>query len=695
MDFHVSGTPFKASDQYIVREQIGAGGMGTVYRAFDVQLRRDVALKVLNSLDHDSLERFVREREITADLDHPNFVRILSMGTLDTAEGRRPFYTMPLLRGETLAAMIRRRAQSDDEGERLREDFSQRRLVELVQQLCLALESAHARGIVHRDLKPANIILGPYGELYVVDLGLAKYVHETEPEPAAANKDEEADQELTAQAPAGTPFYSAPEQILDPASVDARTDVFGLGAILYYVLTGHHPMYRAHTGPRPVYSESGADPVLGDTPTAPNEEEPKGFLKKAPAYPQWSEMKELPSTSRSEVVIRALHGILIPPDEVAGRRRPDADAGSGDEPVVDSVEPALAAICVKALARKSADRYASCRAMWRELQQYLEGQAELIFKREAADLTRTMSRRTVPLALRDYELAEGRLRQRIVEKESVGRLGIEEKLDLFDLLLEKAKIYGRRGDEGSIIKSVTRAEPIIESTLEVLNRQFIQLLIARGTAQEAQQDFAGAKTILSKAIALASAHKMEDLMAAACGVFGAACGGSDDPRELEAGRAALADSITFSDRAGDVAQGVRSRIGLARLQGRPGGDPRRAESRLEEALRMAGDDPVLLAEVRIALGEIHLLRKDASQAVDHLASAVKHAQEADAQNLVREAHFLLGQSRHAQGDAAGREGHFRQALQVRGPRRTTMERRIAEFTAKQGSESRKAEAKVR
>ncbi len=703
MEFKVPKTPFKATDQYVVREQIGAGGMGTVYRAFDVQLRRDVALKVLNRLDTDSLERFVREREITADLDHPSFVRVLSMGYLVTDEGRRPFYTMPLLRGETLAAMIRRRAREDDEGERLREEYIQRRLVQLVQQLCLALESAHARGIVHRDLKPANIILGPYGELYVVDLGLAKYVHENEEtkEPAGArdDKEEDAELELTAQAPAGTPFYSAPEQLLDPASVDARTDVFGLGAILYYVLTGHHPLYRPATSTRAAFAVSEADRARMESPTVAG-----GYLTKPTAFPQWSEVEQLPSTSRSEVVIRALHGILIPPDEVAARERKEAETGSEESSVIDSVEPALAAICAKALARKPADRFASCRAMWQELQQHLEGQAELIFKREAADLTRTMSRRTVPLALRDYELAEGRLRQRILQKESVGRLGIEEKLDLFDLLLEKAKIYERRGETGSIVRSVSRAEPIIESTLEVLNRHFIQLLIARGAALVSQQDFAEAKKIISKAIALAKTHKMEDLLGSACGVFGTACGGSDDSRELEAGRAALADSITYSDRAGDAAQGVRSRIGLARLKLRPGGNPDRAQSRLEEALRLAGEEPALLAEVHAALGELHLARKDAEKAVDHLESAVKQAQEADAQNVLREGHFLLGQARHALGDTAGREEHFRQALQVRGPRRTAMERRIADFRARHGSEvshaeparaSRKSEARRR
>src|SRR5688572_28401256 len=195
MKFQVNDTPFHAVNQYLVRELIGAGGMGTIYRAFDIQLRRDVALKVLNTLDPVSLERFVREREITADLDHPNFVRILAMGYLSTAEGQRPFNTMPLLRGITLAELIQRRCRPDEEGSKQRDEYSFTRLLQFVQQICLAMESAHARGIIHGDLKPTNVIVGTYGELYIVDMGLAKYVHEVEAgavkDPADADLDEE------------------------------------------------------------------------------------------------------------------------------------------------------------------------------------------------------------------------------------------------------------------------------------------------------------------------------------------------------------------------------------------------------------------------------------------------------------------------------------------------------------------------
>jgi len=673
-----SQSPFQAANQYVVKEQIAAGGMGTVYRAFDVQLKRHVALKVLKSLDYDSLERFVREREITADLDHPNFVRILTTGYIATPEGRRPFYTMPLLRGETLASMIRNRCAPGEEGERLREEFTLARLLQLLQQLCLALESAHHLGIIHRDLKPANVILGPYGEIYIVDLGLAKYVKIPEqpvtdgPEGEAAGSGED----LTAQAPAGTPFFMAPEQLLDPLRVDARTDIFGLGAILYYILTSQRPMYRPTTAPGPVIRNPGAPP---HRPPADRPSRPEVFLGTA-KFPQWHEETDgsVPS-SATEILYRTLHGVLIPPDELAAQHHQAIEAGQGEGPILDHVDPALNAICLKALARAPEDRYSSARAMWQELQQYLEGRHEMIFKREATDLTRNMTRRTLPTALRDYDLAEGRLRERIAQKESVGRVGIEETLDLFDLMLEKAKVFERRGESGSIIRSVTRAEPLIETALEVLQRQFIQLLIVKGSAQADQKDFAGAKANLAKAIALCRMHRLDDLMSSAYCGYGIACGGTGDPADLEEGQSAIEDSITLADLAGDAAQGIRSRVSLGRFHMEFRKDADEARPHLEAALKGAGEDRALLCEVHLGLGACRLARKEASLAVESAENAIRLAEEVDAQNLVREGHFLLGRAFHALGDGPRRAEHFRLALKVRGPRRTAKEEEIATF----------------
>jgi serine/threonine protein kinase len=677
MHFRVNETPFQAVNQYLVRELIGAGGMGTIYRAFDIQLRRDVALKVLNTLDPTGLERFVREREITADLDHPNFVRILSMGYLSTKEGQRPFYTMPLLRGTTLAELIQRRSKADEEGARLRDEYTLSRLLQLVQQICLAMESAHARGIIHGDLKPTNVIVGTYGELYIVDLGLAKYVHSGEAAAAAADV-EAGGSETDIESPAGTPFYMAPEAIFDPASADARTDIFGVGGILYYVLTGVPPRYRPladrpPAGNAPLVGSKPADSSIDIRPT-----ETGALNRTTEQIPQWQESTDDSKSSR-DVFLRALHGVLVPPNQVAGRARVDR-RGDRQERVPDVVDPAITSICMKALARKPADRYAGLRAMWQEIQQYIDGQFELILKREAADLTRAMSRQGVPAALRNYELAEQGLREKIVQKERTGRFGLEEKLDLFDLLIDKAKIYEQRGDTGAIIRSVMRAEPILETALEVLQSQHLQLLIARGTAMVEQGDFEGARSKFAWAVAKARQENLDEIQVAALRGFGVACAGLGSSADLAAGQKALEKSIALADAFDDPAPSVRGRLGLARvLLSR--GKFREARKRLGEALVRAGQNAALRAETHLSLGAYHLAHGEPTPAHHQIESGLQFAREIDARNLIREGHFLLGQAYHALGDAGERVKHFRLSLQVRGLRRTDMERRLAGFYA--------------
>ncbi|HEY3227426.1 MAG TPA: serine/threonine-protein kinase [Planctomycetota bacterium] len=682
MDFRHSKTHFQAVNQYVVKERIGVGGMGTVYLAFDVQLKRHVALKVLNTLDQGSLERFVREREITADLDHPNFVRILSMGYLSSKDGLWPFYTMPLLRGETLAALIRRRIRSDEAGEKLRAEATLPRLLSLVQQICLALESAHQRGIIHRDLKPANIVMGPYGELYIVDLGLAKYLHEEEDpapgKPPGSNGAHASKADgLTGPAEVGTLFYMAPEQIDKPSTVDVRSDIFGVGAILYTILTGQRPLYLPEDQAE---GDFEIPPVAGQPPTPPKprraarERRQSGRRLEAFPIPHWHEDEE-PSTlaTRTKFRMQVLNDVLISPERIVDRRRRSTEA------ILDPVDPALSAICMKALARKPEDRYPTCRAMWQELEKYLEGRKELILMREAGDLTRTVSLATVPNTLRTYELAERRLHERILQRESVGRLGIEEKLDLFDLLLGKAKISERHGDSQTTIRAVTRAEPVIETALEVLQRQYIQLLMAKGTALTQQEDPTAGKETLAKAIGLARIHKHDDLVASAYCGYGIACAGTGDPADYLDGLAALEDSINFADRSNDLAQGVRSRVGLARLHMSARVNPGKAMILLDAALGKAGQDPSLLAEVHLVLGESYLGRKEVSLAIRHLEEAILHAKAVDARNLTWEAHLLLGQAHHALGHLQECGHHLRKALRIRGPRRAVMERKIAAF----------------
>jgi serine/threonine protein kinase len=188
-------------ERYDVIRRVGRGGMGVVYAAHDRTLRREVAIKVIDGLpqSEDAAERLLAEAETLARLEHPGIVPVHDTGVLP--DGRR-YYAMKLVRGQRLDAVLDARSLH----ERL----------ELFVRICDAVAFAHAHGVVHRDLKPENIMLGSFGEVLVMDWGVAQR--------AGAGVDD--------GAVVGTPGYMAPEQERRAASVDARADVFALGVIL-------------------------------------------------------------------------------------------------------------------------------------------------------------------------------------------------------------------------------------------------------------------------------------------------------------------------------------------------------------------------------------------------------------------------------------------------------------------------------
>jgi tetratricopeptide (TPR) repeat protein len=471
----------------------------------------------------------------------------------------------------------------------------------------------------------------------------------------------------------------APEQIENPSTVDARCDVFGVGAILYTILTGHRPLYlppHEAEGDFEIPVENKPSPAPGDPLEPRKERRRSGRRPEVLPIPHWHEEGELSSpAARTEFRIQVQKGILVTPERLAARRRRSTEA------ILDPVDPALTAICIKALARRPEDRYPTCRAMWQELETYLEGRKELILIREAGDVMRTVSLATLPNALKEYSLAERRLNEKILQRESVGRMGIEEKLDLCDLLLGKAKISERHGNSHSTIRSVTQVEPVIEMAMEVLQRQFIQLLMAKGTAVTQQEDPSKGKAIFERAIALARLHKHDDLVASAgCG-YGIACAVTGDPSDYQDGKMALKESIVFADSSKNLAQAVHSRVGLARLHmsARAKSEKAKAVEVLGTALEMAGKDPGLLAEVYLALGESHLGRQEMTLGIRQLEKAIQQAKVIDARNLTWEAHYLLGDAHHTLGNLNESALHFRKALRIRGPRLAIMERKIAAF----------------
>lgn len=216
---------------------LGAGGMGEVCLFRDRRVGRHVALKkLLPGVDTEiSRRRFLREARVQGQLEHPAIVPVYDV---DFDEQGLPFFSMKRVRGQTLSRVLELLARKDADTE---QRFGRRRLLSAFAQVCHAVHYAHVRGVVHRDLKPGNIMLGEYGEVYVLDWGVARIVREEDddavrdPELAVAL---EASTGLTRHGDlVGSVSYMAPEQMRGGSSIDARADVFALGVLLYELLT--------------------------------------------------------------------------------------------------------------------------------------------------------------------------------------------------------------------------------------------------------------------------------------------------------------------------------------------------------------------------------------------------------------------------------------------------------------------------
>jgi len=313
--------------RYTLGPILGRGGMGEVYSAHDEQIGRPVAIKRLRSAkpSADALSRFLREARIQGRLEHPAIVPVHELWHDDVG---RPFFVMKQLTGTTLADVLAKLAVGSPEALK---QFSRQRMLRAFTDVCLAIEFAHTRGVVHRDLKPANIVLGDFGETYVLDWGVARVMDE-EDRPSFADVGTIADgspvyTETAAGAILGTPGYIAPEQIRGDEDLDGRADVYALGTILFEILT----FYPLH---------------------------PRG----------------------QAAIASALNGV---------------DARPSRRAIDHVIAPELDTICVRATATDRHERYPTARAMGDAVQEYLDGDRDIVLRRELARTELATARRAL------------------------------------------------------------------------------------------------------------------------------------------------------------------------------------------------------------------------------------------------------------------------------------------------------------
>jgi serine/threonine protein kinase/lipopolysaccharide biosynthesis regulator YciM len=243
-DSHATAEAAKALGPYEVGSEIGRGGMGLVLRAYDQALKRDVAIKTLHPqarADEIKRKRFIKEAQITGQLEHPGIVPVHYFGW---DEAGNEFFSMKLASGLPLDKILSRWHNGDAE---TLSQFPLTRLLSVFERICETVGFAHSRGVMHRDLKPGNIMIGTHGEVWVLDWGLAKLIGETREADVSAegprvNTRIQADASFNTMdgLVVGTPEYMAPEQAAGE-KLDEGVDIYALGALLYAILTSQAP----------------------------------------------------------------------------------------------------------------------------------------------------------------------------------------------------------------------------------------------------------------------------------------------------------------------------------------------------------------------------------------------------------------------------------------------------------------------
>lgn len=407
-------------DRYDDLGPIGRGGMGEIRRVRDRKLNRTMAMKIVHDTTLNSrtaLARFIEEAQTTAQLQHPSIVPVHEIGQLDDG---RIYFTMKEVRGRTFSAVIQEvhAASSGQQWRPSTAGWTFRRLIEAFRKVTEAVHYAHTRGVTHRDLKPANIMVGDFGEVLVMDWGLARIRGHLRPDLDPDGSTDATllggivtlrtqDAALATQmgAIAGTPAYMPPEQAMgDIHRLGPPSDVYSLGAILYEILTGRPPytgpdpmavLMQVLTGPPPPPLRRAAALSQGDTCDISSSD----FTAGAWSDEQSGSRSPLLDASPPEPTLDALPPIGAPVDGTLDAEDPSFLTGlkssptpkgnatppppprsTHDRPPPERPEPlqlpvpdALNEICLKAIAREIHDRYPDAGALGEAVQAWLEG----------------------------------------------------------------------------------------------------------------------------------------------------------------------------------------------------------------------------------------------------------------------------------------------------------------------------------
>jgi serine/threonine protein kinase/formylglycine-generating enzyme required for sulfatase activity len=397
-------------DKYLFRGELGRGGVSRVIDAIDTDFGREVAVKMMlpGQVTEGIVDRFLVEGQVAGRLPHPNIVPVFEIGVLKDGEIDAPYFTMTKIKGRNLSQLLKSIERGDPED---LERYTRPRLLGMFQDVCNAVEFAHDHGVIHRDLKPANVMVGDYGEVFVVDWGLAKFKDQIEvplhERPAPARTRTGDSTQVTVEGDViGTPSYMPPEQADGRIhEIDESSDIYSLGAILYQVLTFRPPFEGATV---------------------------------------------------FNVVKRVLEEPVVPPSQRAAEVREEIEG-----PLPAPVPPELDEVVLRALSKRKEDRYKSAREFSNEIQRFLEGEKERRRDHQKAEgKIRTGRTLLGNLEKMREEMNELELLLLQMNEEVKPHWPVERKRELWDL----QKKYRELGDE--IVHTYTRAGRSLQAALE-------------------------------------------------------------------------------------------------------------------------------------------------------------------------------------------------------------------------------------